>query len=245
VSALLQQVGHPEPVGQTVGDALIYTSFGVELLAFAAIFAVRRPVPPALLLTAVTMLTMFMLDIVMTTLGKSGSQTLWIIHTGLPVITALVLWSLSYLQLRAVPRDAMRIAAGLYLVAWLVMTGLVEDLSQFSRFTAPLQSLAILMAAAYTLVSRLRMSSAPVAAPWFWISIGWLLYFGSGAVLDPVSEMLLTTNAMDYLRATFYVKAAINVLAYALLTLGVLCGRSYLKSGGSISPPPAPLRSSS
>lgn len=228
-----------------MGDALIYASLMAELCAFSAIVVVRRPVPRALLLTAVTMLAMFLLDATMIALGKSGIETLWIIHAELPFMTALILWSLSYLQLRLVPRDAMRIAAGLYLVVWLVMTGLVEDLSQFSRFTAPLQALVILMAAAYTLVSRLRKSSAPVAAPWFWISIGWLLYFGSGVVLDPVSKVLLTTGAMEYLRATFYVKAVINVLAYALLTLGVLCGRSYLRFGGSISPPPAPLRSSS
>jgi hypothetical protein len=228
-----------------VGDALIYASFGVEILAFTAIFAVRRPAPPALLLTAVTMLLMFLLDVVMTWLGKGGTHTLWIIHAALPVFTALILWSFSYLQLRIVPRDAMRIAAGLYAVAWLVITAALENLSQFSRFTAPLQALVVLVAAAYTLVARLKRSSTPAASSWFWISLGWLLYFGSGVVLDPVSDMLLAASSMEALRVTFYLKAAINILAYALLTLGVLCGRSYLRFGGSISPPPAPLRSSS
>ena len=228
-----------------MGDSLLYLSFGAQLLAFTAILAVRRPVPRALLLTAVTMLVMFLLDVTAISLGKGGTQTLWLIHVALPVITALILWSLSYLQLHIVPRDTMRIAAGLYVMVWLVMTGLVEDLSQFSRFTAPLQALVVLVAAAYTLVTRLKRSSTPAAAPWFWISIGWLLYFGSGAVLDPISDMLLTANSMEYLRAVFYVKAIINLLAYALLTLGVLCGRSSLRFGGSVSPPPAPLRSSS
>ncbi|HSM17835.1 MAG TPA: hypothetical protein VK845_12685, partial [Gemmatimonadales bacterium] len=129
-----------------MGDALIYASLAVELCAFSAILVIRRPVPPALLLTAIAMLAMFMLDVVEISLGKSGIQTLWLIHAGLPVMTALILWSLSYLQLRAVPRDAMRIAAGLYVVVWLVLTGRVEDLSQFSRFNAPLQALVVLMA---------------------------------------------------------------------------------------------------
>jgi len=228
-----------------MGDTLIYASLAVELAAFSAIFVVPRPLPRALALTAVTMLAMFLLDATMIALGKSGIETLWIIHAALPFMTALILWSLSYLQLRLVPRDAMRLAAGLYLVVWLIMTVAVEELAQFSRFTAPLQSLVILVAAAYTLVTRLRKSSAPAAATWFWISMGWLLYFGSGVIINPVSEMLLTANSMEALRVTFYVKAAINILAYALLTLGVMCGRSSLRFGGSISPPPAPLRSSS
>ncbi len=151
------------------------------------------------MLTAVTMLTMFMLDVVMTWLGKRGSQTLWIIHAALPVITALILWSFSYLQLRSRPAGCHAHRRGALRGGLARHDGVASRISsQFSRFTAPLQALVILVAAAYTLVTRLRKSSTPAAAPWFWISIGWLLYFGSGVVLDPVSDMLLASNSMEY-----------------------------------------------
>jgi hypothetical protein len=226
-----------------VGVALIYASLAVEFAAFAAIFALRRPVPRALLLTAVTMLGMFLLDISMIWMGQLGIENLWLINAGLPFITALILWSFSYLQTRNLPRDTMRIAAGLYILVWLIMSALVDDLQQFSRFTGPLQALVVLVAAGYTLVSRVKKTYTPLWAPWFWISLGWILYFGSGVVLEPVSRVLLDAASMDYLRAVYYVKAAINILAYALLTMGVLCGRSSLTYGGSFSQPPAPSRS--
>lgn len=225
-----------------MGDALIYSSLAAEFAAFVAIFAVRRPVPRALQLTAVTMLAMFLLDIAMTWFGKRGIENLWLIHAALPFLTALILWSFSCLQTHNVPRDSMRIAAGLYILVWLIMSALVEDLQQFSRFTAPLQALIVLVAAGYTLVSRVRKVDIPLSASWFWISIGWILYFGSGVVLDPVSQVLLEAGSIDHLRMSYYVKAGINVLAYALLTLGVLCGRVYLTFGGSFlrQPPPSP-----
>ena len=228
-----------------MAESITYVAIWAQLLPIAALLLLPRPIAREFVLTGLVLSISLAVDGAMMWLGSRGINTLWLIHAGLPVMTALILWSLSYFQLRLVPRDALRIAAGLYAVVWLVMTAAVEDVTQFSRFTAPLQALVVIAAAAYTLLSRLRHSSVPATTPWFWISIAWLLYFGSGAVLDPVSDMMLEVNAIDHLRGVFYVKAGIDIIAFGLLTLGVLCGRSSLRFGGSISPPPAPLRSSS
>ncbi len=227
-----------------MGEALTYGSIWVQLVPVVAFVAVRRWANVALTLTAISVLVMLAQDLLMVWFGSRGMNNLWVSHAAMPVTTALILWAYSHWQVRGAPRSAIRVAAALYLLIWVLLSLAAESFMQFSRFTGPMQAILVIAAAGYTLVAHFRETDAPLDEPWFWISLGWVLYFGSGVMHDPISHLLLRAGELDYLRLSYYLKAGINVLAFALLTGGFLCGRFRLRFGGFLSQVPAPLRSS-
>ncbi|NNG15634.1 MAG: hypothetical protein HKM89_04065 [Gemmatimonadales bacterium] len=228
-----------------MADSLTYIAIWGQLLPIVALLFVRRPTPPALWLTGAALGLMFVQDTFMLIVAGTGINNLWLTHAALPLTTGLIVWSFSFWQVSKLARDAVRIAVAIYVVVWLVVSLAVEDFQQFSRFTAPLQALLVLSVAGYTLVTSFRGTDTPLRAPWFWVSLGWALYFGIVVVHDPISQLLLNAGQMEYLRTSYYVKAGFGVLSLLLLTGGVLCGRSRPTFGGSFSQPPAPSRFSS
>ncbi len=225
-----------------MGESLTYIAIWAQVLPILALLFVRRPIPRALGLTAAVMFVSLALDAWMVWLGSRNNNNLWLTHLWLPLSTGLILWAFSYWQVSKAARDAVRIAVPVYTIVWIVVSIFAEDFSQFSRFTAPVQSLVVLSVAGYTLATRFRDTDLPLRASWFWISIGWVLLFGVTAIHDPISHLLLINEQIDYLLASIFVKAAFVTLATVLLTVGVLCGRSRPTYGGSFSQPPAQSR---
>lgn len=221
-----------------MGESLTYVAIWAQVLPIIALLFVRRPIPSALRLTGVVVFASLALDAWMVWLGSKSANNLWLTHLWLPLATALILWAFSYWQVSTAARNAVRIAVPIYTVVWLTVSVVVEDFSHFSRFTAPLQALVVLTVAGYTLATRFRNTDTPLRAPWFWISVGWVLLFGASAIHDPISQLLLNASQIEYLRASYVVKAGFGLLATIFLTLGVLCERSRPTYGGSFSQPP-------
>ena len=109
----------------------------------------------------------------------------------------------------------------------------LENPARFSLYTAPLQAMLLLTLGCAGIVYSLRVATAPV---WkydlFWISAGLLLDSSAAVLFSPVSAVLVPTSPQ---RVKLYVagKAAVSVVAYALVTMGMLCRPIQSNSGAS------------
>ena len=201
-----------------------------------AAVAARRRLTPALRLVAACFVVMFVQDAAGWWMAEREINNLWIGHIGRPLQTLLLLLAFAEWQTGETGRRAVRFAGVGFVLLWFLLLA-VEDPRTFSRFSQPLQAILVVSVAAWTLVRRtVRTFEAPLAEPWFWICAALLLYFGSGAVLGPVSNLLLRSQP-ELVRIAYLAKAVINIVAYLLVARGILCSQPSGSSGGSWSRP--------
>jgi hypothetical protein len=219
-----------------------------------AAMAVRRRLTSALRLVAACFAVMFVQDAAGWWMAERNVNNLWIGHVGRPLQTLLLLFAFSEWQMGDTERRAVRLAGLGFLLLWVALLAGFEDPRAFSRFGQPLQAILVVSVVAWTMVRRTALTfEAPLAEPWFWVGAGLLLYFGSSAVVGPVSRLLLPSGA-ELVRLVYFVKAIVNIVAYLLVARGVLCSLPNGSSGGSwwrprsspsSSAPPSSLRFSS
>ncbi len=208
-----------------------------ELAPTVAAVAAERTLSRPLRLVAACFAVMFLQDAIGWWMADRGINNLWLSHVGTPLQTLLLLLALAHWQMGETERRAVRIVAPVFLVLWGILLVAVEAPRTFSRFTQPLQAILIVAIAAWTMIRRTtRTFEAPAAEPWFWVTSGLLLYFGTGAVLSPVSNLLVRT-APDLVMAAHVGKAVVNIVAYLLVARGMLCRLTSGSSGGSSWPP--------
>ncbi|MFI5280343.1 MAG: hypothetical protein ACHQU1_07600 [Gemmatimonadales bacterium] len=160
----------------------------------------------------------------------------WTTYLFVPFQGAAVLWALSLWQNHQIARLTIRASIPGFIVAWLALVLFVEDTQNFSSIAEPVYSLLSLSAALYTLVARSAdATESLLREDWFWICAGLSLHFGALIFLTPLGAALVRTNPDMILRA-LYVRAALNVLAFVLITYGLLCPRPLPRSGRSFSP---------
>ena len=168
-------------------------------------------------------------------LGARGLNNHWVIYlstplSGVAVVVALIAW-----QVRDTPRLILRVMVPLYLVAWTVIVALIEDIHTFSVVAGPFSSLILLVAASCTLVGRSLHSLDPhTKQDWFWITIGFLIFYGVETGLPPLA-LLLVRSHPDLLDLAFQVRAAGMIVAMVLIAWGMLCPLPLPQSGGSSS----------
>lgn len=165
----------------------------------------------------------FVQDCALRWLAHSGRNNHWLIHVGNPVSTVLFLLAYAAWMREPVRRRALHLAAAAYCVVWAALFLTIEDSHTFSQYTGPLQALVLILVCAYVLMRAVANDPPPI---WrtgvFWISVGLVLYFGTGLLLSPVSGMLITTEPSLVLTA-YVAKAGLNIIAYLLVTTGMLC----------------------
>lgn len=208
-----------------------------ELAPVAAGYRCGRALPRPLRLVALCFAVMFVQDAVGWWMAENDVNNLLVSHVGTPLQTLLLLFALADWQAGETGRRAVRIAAIGFLAVWGILLVAVEDPRAFSRFTQPLQAILIVSVAAWTMVQRtVRSFESPLEEPWFWVTSGLLLYFGTGAVLGPVSNLLVRT-APELVMTAYVGKAVVNIVAYLLVARGMLCRLPSGSSGGSSWPP--------
>lgn len=223
---------------------VVSTLFELAPVVAAARRGPPRALPVPLRLIALCFAAMFLQDVALWWLSSRREPNLWLTYFGFPVQTALLLAALASWQVRPVERRAVRMAAVGFVVVWAVLMARVEDTSVHSRFADPLQTLSVVSVAAWTMVRRsISTMESPPEEPWFWVTSGLLLYFGSGAVLGPVSNLLFRTRP-DLVLTAYNAKAVVNIVAYLLIARGMLCRVPNGTSGGSSSPPASSSSSS-
>jgi hypothetical protein len=168
-------------------------------------------------------------------LALNGHNNHLLTYIFVPLQGAAILWAFSLWQTQQMPRLTMRAAIPGFLLAWLLLLS-IEDLSSFSAVAEPVYSLLALAAALYTLVTRGAASSLPLLRQdWFWVCGGLALHFGALALLTPLGAALVRSNPDVVVRA-YTMRAWINMLAYACVTIGLLCPPPSALSGRSFSP---------
>ncbi len=153
----------------------------------------------------------------------AGAENLWLRLVVVPAQFGIAFWVLSLWQLGAKSRRVMRQAIVILIPATLVIALLWEGLASFGDKSGPILQLAMLAASVYTLVSRSVASSDRLAREdWFWITLGLSLYFAVNVALGPVAMALLSQD-QTFLVQVFVFKARADILAFILMTIGMLC----------------------
>lgn len=155
--------------------------------------------------------------------GQVAGENLWLRIVTVPARAAVLFWLLSFWQ--TTPRTAklMRQTIFVLIPATLVIAILWEGNSSFGDKSGPILQLAQLAACVYTLVSRSVASSDRLSRQdWFWITLGLSLYFAVNVALGPVAMALLSQD-QTFLVQVFVFKARADILAFILMTAGMLC----------------------
>lgn len=183
----------------------------------------------------------FLLDCILWWTAVRHLNNHWLVHLGNPISTSLFLLAYSAWMREPVRERALQLAIGGYLVVWAGLFLTTEDPRTFSQYTDPLQALVLILVCAYALVRALATEPPPV---WrravFWVSIGLLADFGTGLLLAPVSGMLAATEP-SLLVSAYVAKSGINIIAYLLVTTGMLCPPRPSSIGASSLQPPWPF----
>jgi hypothetical protein len=164
-----------------------------------------------------------------------------------PLGSAFALWALAHSHPpQSAAQRAMRIAVPALLTAVLFVTVTIEDSNTFSLFALPINAFVVLVAAAWTFISRsMTATDALTSQDWFWIATGIMLYAATTTALQPVSWYFQTHDRVDLLRFVYPARAAVDIVGFIAVARGVLCHNPPLSFGGSFSVPSSPLPSSS
>lgn len=205
------------------GPLIFYLAIVSQAAPAIAALAARRPLDRARAYTLAWCGVLLAVDLVGMALAWNRVNNHWLSYIVTPVSAALVLWTLSHWQTEEVARLTFRIAIVPTVVAWGVLTWLVEDVSTFSRAAAPMVKLVCLAAAAFTLVSgSLHERQALLRRDWFWVSAGMALYFGASAALEPLGALLLASRP-DLVKNAYECRAGLDVVAFLLIARGMTC----------------------
>lgn len=162
-------------------------------------------------------------DIASLVVGLWRGENLWLQWVAVPLGSALVLWGLSGWQASEVFRLAYRLAIPALVLATLVALLVGDSGSMLDQVVAPFHALVLLAASLYTLVHRaLRAEGSIAREPWFWIGLGLSLYFAASVAIGPFAQALLASN-VEWVRQAYIAKAWTSVLAFVLISTGILC----------------------
>jgi len=179
-------------------------------------------------------------------LGLHKVNNLWVGYVFMPMTGAVALWALSLWHEPGTAQLALRLAIPLFVAVSAALTLRVEDAHAFSLVAAPFHGLVLLIAAIWTFILRsLGETTTLLRRDWFWAVAGLMLYAGTSAALEPVAWYLVSAARMDLLFLAINAKAGSDIVAFAVITWGVLCPVPPKSSGGSSSPPSSPWGSSS
>jgi hypothetical protein len=159
-------------------------------------------------------------------------ENLWVQWVAVPLGSGLVLWALSLWQLNELLRLAYRLAIVALVVATIAGLLLLGPEPMFEQIAAPFHALVLLAASLYTLVHRALAAEGTITREaWFWIGLGLSLYFAASVAIGPFAVALLSSN-VEWVRQAYIARAWTSVLAFVLISTGILCPLFPRRSGG-------------
>ncbi len=217
---------------------LFFTVFFLQLVPVALVLRLGRRASRARRWIAATFAVMFVQDCALFVLAHQGRNNLWILYLGNPVQTGLVLLAYAAWERGKQWRRALRLAVPLYVLVSAALALGLERTAEFSRYIGPLQGIVIAGVASLAMVRHAQRGDVP---PWrtdvFWVSVGLITYYGTSVLLEPISALLVVQQP-DLVRLAYSIHAAVSIVAFALVTVGLLCPSPQPNFSGS-SPPAA------
>jgi hypothetical protein len=179
--------------------------------------------------------------------AQLGHHNLWVNHLSEPLTGAIALWALSCWQRSGTGRLTLRIAIPLFVLVSAGLTLGVDNPTAYSLISAPFHALVLFLAALWTFMMRsLTERGRLLRQDWFWVLSGLMLIAGTATALQPVAGYLVGVGREDLVLSELHLKALVDVIGYAAITVGVLCPLPLppTRSGGASLPPSSPLASS-
>ena len=182
---------------------------------------------------AVWCVVFFLADMLQLAVSRLQHENLWLFKFINPVEDGLILWVLSYWQVRPVTRIAFRVAIPLVLVIYLVIALTADEPGSFQTFAGPFRALVVLSAALFTLLSRVAHEPEQVLRrDWLWTTMGVSLYYGVFVATEPIAAAI-GASQRDALVALFAVKALLDIVAFSLIWVGMRCPQQNGFSGST------------
>jgi hypothetical protein len=170
-------------------------------------------------------------DLASLAVAFAEGENLWLQYFAVPLGSVLVLWALSEWQLSAVMRLAYRLAIPTLVLATTAVL-LAGGPALFDEVVGPIHALVLLAASLHTVLHRALRSEGTLAGEsWFWIGMGLSLYFAASVAIGPFAQALLVSN-VEWVRQAYIARAWTSVLAFVLITTGILCPLFRRASGG-------------
>ena len=214
---------------------LIHVGVASQVLPVVAALQRRRWLDPARRAALAWALLLLANNAIALSMALFGQRNLWLGYTLNPLRAAVALWVLAKWQTGPVSRTAMQLLIPLYLAAFAVLTLAVEDVGDFSLAAAPFTSLLLLGASLYTVIVRSQGEPTRLGdADWFWIGLGFALYYASDAALQPLSRLLLGQRP-DLVVEAYRVRGVVALLVSLVLARGFLCPNPPTRSSPSLS----------
>jgi hypothetical protein len=171
-------------------------------------------------------------DLASLAVAYARGENLWLQYLSVPLGSALVLWGLSEWQLSAMLRLAYRLAIPALVLATGAAVLVLGADPLFEQVVSPIHALVLLAASLHTLVHRAVGAEGAMAREhWFWMGLGLSLYFAASVAIGPFAQALLASN-IAWVRQAYIARAWTSVLAFVLITTGVLCPHFRRGSGG-------------
>jgi len=134
--------------------------------------------------------------------------------------TVLFLRGFADWQPKARQRRIVLWGLALFVVLW-VIAQILQGLSdQFSTVSGPIHAMMVTAAAGFTLINRVQVTDDRWTAQlWFWVSIGFMLDYGTLTVLDPLWENIFGLRN-DLVLAAYVFHLVFSLFGYVLLLRG-------------------------
>ena len=127
----------------------------------------------------------------------------------------------------------LRIVAGCFVVAWLILLVTVEPITRYSAFSVPLHGVIILLAASVTVLRRISLGRRDLLVdPGFLIGIGLISYAVPAALQTLVAQLSL--NAGPQHAMLFYALASVaSILAVVMFVRAITTSANAVDEGRS------------
>jgi len=178
-------------------------------------------------------------------LAMQNRNNHWLNYVVTPLGAAVSLWAVSLWQRSLRATRALRLCIPLLGMSWIAIVLRWENTATFSVLAEPFAGLLVLGAAIYTLVASTATESGDLLKQdWFWVATGLALYSGAAVALPPTAYWLLDRNRSLAIKV-YEVKALIEIVAFLVISKGMLCPIPAMPFGGSFSRGSSPSPSSS
>ena len=183
-------------------------------------------------LIMVWLLIFLVSDLVQLITMSRGINNLWMRYIFNPTSDVFVLSALSLWQTHPLRRIGIRVAMLVLVPVW-IGYAISEGVGAFGRYSDPLRSIVILVAALVTLVGNSVSTTTRITRQdWFWVATGVALYFALEAALGPFLEFIMP-NSRDIALRAFLFKAKFDILAFVLIAIGLLCPQETARPSGT------------